>query len=993
MSGPVSSPRFIGRGTELASLDGALARAESGDAAVVLIAGESGIGKSRLIAEFAPRARARGAAVLVGECLQLTEGELPYAAIVAALRGLLRGGAGDELQAPEGSERERLEQLLHDLDSGGGGPAATTSTPVAQARLFERLLDTVSALARRAPTVLILEDLHWADRSTGDFISFLVRNTRRERLLLLASYRSEELHRRHPLGPVAIELQRSGRAVLVNLRPFARDELVEQLTAILAGPPDPALVERLLERSDGNPFFVEELVAAAGSSTATLPESLRDALLLRVERLSAGAQSALGVAAVAGRTVDDALLSAVSDLESDELAGALGEAVDGHILIHGPGAVGYAFRHALLREAVYADLLPGSRRALHVKLAQALTAQPALASPGAAPAELAHHWYAAREFDEALAAAVRAGLHAESVHALAEALTHFDRALEIWDRAPAADTPLDLLDLIRRAAEAENLSGDPARSVALARRALGLVDERADPVTAALLHERLGRYLWRSFREADALPEYRRAVELVPADPPSEALAVVLAAEGQALMLAGHHAESLDRCNEAVVIARQVGAAAAEANALNSICPNLTDAGEYERAIDATVQARAIARRLLDVDELCRSYTNGSDALERAGRVEQSIALAGEGIAVARDLGADRSYGDFLRAEVAGRLVRSSRWVEADRLLHEMSERPPIGLPAVMMCWARGLLAAERGQLDAAAVDIERAEELVSEMGAAPWRGPQAMARATLQLHAGQAEAALATVHKTLSAVAVSEMVFYSDRLYDLGVRALADLVALAPADHDLRRRHEATARALLERIDGLIAELAAPSPYVQASRSACAAELTRIATTDPLAWEAAETLWREAGDDYQAAYAQWRRAEALLAGDGDRGVARDLARDAYATAIRLGARPLADELRSLASRGRLELDDAPAPRGDARAALESFDLTPRERDVLPLLAAGYTNREIAGELFISDKTASVHVSRILSKLGVRNRAEAAATAHRLGLTGARTDG
>jgi DNA-binding CsgD family transcriptional regulator/tetratricopeptide (TPR) repeat protein len=984
MSGPVSSPRFIGRDAELAALDGALDRAERGEAAVALIAGESGIGKSRLIAEFSARARARGATVLVGECLQLTEGELPYAAIVSALRELLHARA-DGIENPD--EREGLEALLHDLGSGAGARADTTPAPLAQARLFERLLDTVCTLARRAPTVLILEDLHWADRSTGDFVAFLVRNTRRERLVLLASYRSEELHRRHPLGPVAIELQRSGRADLVNLLPFARDELVQQLTAILAGPPEAALVERLLERSDGNPFFVEELVAAAASASAALPESLRDALLLRVERLSAGAQSALEIAAVAGRVVDDELLSAVSDLGPAELADAFGEAVDGHILVHRPGAAGYAFRHALLQEAVYADLLPARRRALHVKFAEALTARPRLASPGAAPAELAHHWYAAGEFDEALAAAVRAGLQAESVHALAEALSHYDRALEIWDRAPGADTPLDLLDVIRRAAEAESLCGDPERSVALARRALGLVDERVDPVTAALLHERLGRYLWRSFREADGLPEYRRAVELVPAEPPSEALAVVLAAEGQALMLAGRHAESLDRCNEAVAIARQVGAAAAEASALNSICPSLTDAGEYERAVEATVQARAIARRLMDVDELCRSYVNGSDALDRAGRVEQSIALAREGIEVARELGADRSYGDFLRAEVVGRLQRSARWPEADRLLHEMAERPPVGLPAAMMCWARGMLAAERGQLEAARADIERSGRLVSEMGAAQWLGPQAIARVTLQLLEGRAEAAAATVRETLSALEGSEMIFYTDRLYDLGARALADLAALAPADHDLRTRHEATARALLERLDERIAELAAPSPYVQATRSACAAELTRIGTTDPLAWRDAGALWRAAGDEHQAAYAAWRQAEAILAGDGDRGEARDLAREAFATAVRIGARPLEDELRSLARRARLELDDATAPPGDPHAALASFDLTPRERDVLPLLAAGYTNREIAGELFISDKTASVHVSRILSKLGVRNRAEAAATAHRLGLT------
>ncbi|HEX4345432.1 MAG TPA: LuxR C-terminal-related transcriptional regulator [Solirubrobacteraceae bacterium] len=306
-----------------------------------------------------------------------------------------------------------------------------------------------------------------------------------------------------------------------------------------------------------------------------------------------------------------------------------------------------------------------------------------------------------------------------------------------------------------------------------------------------------------------------------------------------------------------------------------------------------------------------------------------------------------------------------------------------------MTSWARGLLAAQRGQLEAARADIAHAGALVSGMGAAQWLGPQAVARATLELMSGRAEDAATTVRGTLDVLAGSQVVFYTDRLYDLAVRALADLVALAPGDRDLRTRHEATARVLLARVDGLIAQLAAPSPYVQASRSACAAELTRIGASDPLAWEAAESIWRKAGDDHQAAYAQWRRAEALLARAGDRPEARDLLRAAHATAVRLGAPPLAGELQALARRARLELshDAMPSPPGHARVALEPFDLTPREHDVLPLLAAGYTNREIAGELFISDKTASVHVSRILSKLGVRKGAQAAATAHRLGVT------
>lgn len=986
MAGPVSSPRFIGRGEELAELDDALARAEGGEGAVVLVSGESGIGKSRLIGEFSGKARARGATVLVGECLQLAEGELPYAPIIGALRALLHGRAADQVEELVGADRAELARLLPDLGPGAGGEADAERAPAAQARLFEQLLGTLTRLARQAPAVLVIEDLHWADRSTGDFIAFLVRNTRRERLALIASYRSEELHRRHPLGPFVIELQRSGRAVRVELRPFIRDELAEQLTAILAAPPEAALVDRLLERSEGNPFFVEELLAVSGARGAPLPESLRDALLLRVEGLSPAAQSMLRIGAVAGRTVDHALLAAVTELTDDELTDALREAVSGHVLVQDPSSDGYAFRHALLQEAVYADLLAGQRRALHMMLAGALTARPQLTGNRAgATAELAHHWHAAREFDEALTASVSAGIQSEAVHALAEARVHYQRALEIWDRAAAPDPPLGRLEVIRRAADAANLSGDPERAIALGRRALDLVDEDADPVTAALLRERLGRYLWTAGQEEDALPEYRRAVELIPADPPSRERALVLAAEGQALMLAGHTGGSAGRCEEAVDIARLVGAGAVEANALNTIGANLCAAGDVDRAIEATMQARRIARRLGEVEEVGRSYVNGSDALDQAGRVEESIALAREGIEIARELGADRGFGDFLRGEVAGRLFRSGRWAEADRLLAQLSERAPTGLAAIQLQGARGLLAAERGQRDAAARDIAHAGALLTRMTGSMWLGPQAIASATIQLWAGRPEAAATTVQEALADLQRHEYLFYTARLYDLGARALADLASRAPGDKELRRRHEATAGTLLERLDDLIGQRAGRCPWVLASRGACAAELARIGGADPSPWKRAQTLWQQAGDRYQAAYARWRRAEALLTAGGDRREAQDLSRDATAVAVALGARPLQAELQALARRARLDLGDAQAPQTARGAALERFELTPRELEVLALLADGRTNREIAGELFISDKTASVHVSHILSKLGVRNRGEAAAMAHRLG--------
>jgi DNA-binding CsgD family transcriptional regulator len=921
--------------------------------------------------------------VLWGECLELAEGELPYAPIVGALRSLRRERGGEAL-AP--SAQDELTPLLSELAEGSRPAAGAAPLPGAQARLFEQLLAALSALGREAPAVLVVEDLQWADRSTRDFISFLVRNARRERLALVATYRTDELDRRHPLRPFVLELERSGRATRLSIGPFSREELVEQVSSILDARPEPGLVERLAERSDGNPFFAEELLVACDFPEEPLPESLRDTLLLRVERLSAGAQSVLQIAAVAGRRVEHALVAAVSELAEGELIGALREAVSRHVLVHDQSSASYSFRHALLREAVYADLLPGQRRSLHVKLAEALSAHPELteATAGAA-AEVAYHWHSAGELGRALPASVRAGMEAEAVHALSEALLHYERALAIWDRSPSAEPPLGRLEVTRRAADAANLSGDPERAVALASRALELIDD-ADRIGAALATERLARYVWSAGREEDALPLYRRAVELTPADPPSAERALVLAAEGQVLMLSGRAAESSVRCEEAIEIARRVGAHAVEARALNTIGPNYTGIGEYDRAVEVTSRARRIARELGEVEEVARSYINEGDALDQAGRVEESIAVALEGIGAVRKLGLDRALGDFLRAEVAGRLLRAGRWAEAETRMEELSQRAPTGLAAALLHERRGLLRVERGEFEAGARDIERADELLLGMSGPMWLGPPKAVQATMQLWLRRPETAAATIAEALEPVESSAYVFFTARLYEIGARAAADTAAQAPGDRELRLRSEASARALLERLDGLLADFRrGRPPRAEAARAACAAELSRIGDgRDPRRWAEAQRLWEDVGDRYQAAYARFRRAEALIAPESNRREAEALCREARAVAVELGARPLERELSALARRARLDLKDVPEA-GAGAASLERFELTPRELDVLPLVADGRTNREIAAELFISDKTASVHVSRILAKLGVRNRAEAAAVAHRLG--------
>jgi ATP/maltotriose-dependent transcriptional regulator MalT len=987
VAGPVSSPEFIGREQELAALEAMLSSAESGDGSFALLAGESGVGKSRLTGELSARARARGMTVLVGECLELAEGELPYAPLVGALRSLLRDSDEQGAQALMSSAHGELERLLPELATDGPKREQEDNAG-AQARLFEQLLSAIVNVARQSPLLLVIEDLHWADRSTRDFLAFLVRNARREPIALLLTYRSDELHRRHPAKRFVAKLERIGGALRIHLRPFSREELTRQVAAIVGGAPAPELVDRLLERSEGNPFFAEELLAASGGGAA-LPASLRDALLLRVEVLPAVSRALLQVAAVAGRTVDHELLKAVAALSEEELNDGLRAAVENHVLAHDSASMGYAFRHALLREAVYDDLLPGERRALHISVAQALTETPELTGGGAAAAaELAYHWYAAHELHEALPCSIKAGVAAEATRAMAEAIVHYGRALEIWDAVETRhenELPLSRREVILRAGEAEHLAGEPDRAIGLAQMALELIDEEADPVGAALAQERLGRYIWQAGRDQEALPVYRRAVELMPSQPPSEERAFVLAAEGQVLMLCTRTTEAEVRCAEAIAIAGEIHAPAVEAHALNTMIVVQSERGAFDQAVATAARAREIAVELGLVQEIARSYVNGSDALDQAGLLEESIALAREGVERVRELGADRGFGDFLRGEIATRLLRLSRWDEAAELLAELMGHSPSGFSEAMCRNHLAQLHAERGEHELATAHHRRAREVLLDASDSQWLADLHKSAATNALWQGRPEDAALTVAECLDAVERAERLFMTARLYELGARACAELAARSPGDQAECARQLNGAQALLARLDARILATDAHSPLVLAARTACAAEVSRIGGVGAVAaWSEAEQSWERLGDRYLAAYAQWRAAEASFAA-GERERAQDLSRQALSTSSAIGARPLAEAIAAFALRARLELSGSSSDMTGDRA-LERLDLTARELEVLRLLANGRTNREIAADLVISDKTASVHVSHILSKLGVRNRVEAASVAHALGI-------
>jgi DNA-binding CsgD family transcriptional regulator/tetratricopeptide (TPR) repeat protein len=988
----VANPTFVGREPELAALERALETAAGGEAAFCILVGETGIGKSRLLNVVEGRAERRGFTVSHGDCLQVAGGELPFAALTGALRTLLDVDAVrfDDLPvAPE--VWGEVARLLPEL----GTPSLDEEDPLGaefgKSRLFEAVLAILGAAAAHAPVLIAIEDLQWTDRSTLDFLSFLIRNSRHRRLAVLMTLRSAEVPRGHPVNSFVLDLKRRGGRRL-DLRPFDRDELRSYVEALRDDPIAPGDFEALLERSEGNPFFAAELLAASAEGRTGLPASLRDALMAQVDRLPGPCRSLVRAAATIGGQVDHRLLAAVDAVRVDELEPALREALAAQVLIEVVGAPSYSFRHPSLREAVYEDMLEIERRALHRRAAEALSADERIGSRDAIRAvELAHHWHAAGEPGPALRSSLEAGVASAAGGAAAEAALQFRRALELWESGSGddLDLPLDRLELTRRAAEAFHLAGQSAAAVEQAEAALAITAAApADQMTRALLHECLGRYLWTGGHGEAAMSAYRQAVELMPTDPPSQELALVLAAQGQALMLDNRPVESTGVCKEAIAVAEALAAPGVEARALNTLAINHCSAGEFEAAIAAARRARELATESGLIEEIGRSYVSGSESLDQAGRVGDAIAVAEEGVEFWLKLGSERGQADFLRAQIAGRLLRMSRWREAEFLLRELAGRRPEGLTGGQTEFQLAQLMADRGELEGAAVHLRRGGELLGHSGAVMWLALLQVATATVELWSGRPAEALAGVERFLLSIEGERHPLDTATLVSVGVRAAADLVEQAPGNISLRREADDGAQALWAGLERDFEDLpgAAP-PLAAAARAEAAAELTRLSRRDSgAAWATAAERWHRYGDRYRAAYAEWREAGAILGDRGSRADATGRLERADKIAAELGAAPLRAGIAALAARARLKFPPAPrAPGAEAREEprpdAKRLDLTPREVEVLGRLALGASNRQIADDLFITEKTAGHHVSHILAKLGARNRGGAVAIA------------
>jgi DNA-binding CsgD family transcriptional regulator/tetratricopeptide (TPR) repeat protein len=980
--GRVSSSALVGRAAELTELELALDEAATGEARFALVGGESGVGKTRLVSEFAARAAAGGSRVLSGDCLELEEGELPYAPVAAMLRALVRD-QDPALEAIPPPLRSELATLLPAL-GWELGDDDVPSRGSARGRLFEALLWLVDRLGQSVPVLLVIEDLHWADRATRACLAFLGRNLGRERVLVVATYRRDELRQRHELRALLAELTRLGGSRLIELAPLTREELSLQLGDLLGGVPDEGLVERVFARSEGYPLFVEELMTASPDGRGALPAVWRDALMVRIEQLSAPAQAVLRGVAV-GQRLDDELVLQITGLEEAAAGDAIREAVANNILVVAAEG-GYRFRHALLREVVANDLLPGERRALDLRLARALEAR--LEREGTSvhlAAAIANHFDAAGDWVAAVRASMRAADAAEQVHAYGQAGALLERVVELFDLVPEAEAlaGADRVQILGRAAENQQLEGDPARQETLARAALALVDEHVEPHRAARLLGTLHDAEWHLGRGEESLVSIQRGLSLLAPDEISLERGELLRLWATRMMLRGRNTEAIEAAREVLRVADALGATGLRSRGLNTLGTSLIILGDVDAGVRALRDAIALAEDVGDGWRQNAGHLNLADALHLAGRLREARAVVEEGLA--RNVRSHRLWLVILRAELA---IEAGDWDDAAATLHSIRERP-VGNTLVNLDLRRAELALGRAQHGLARGLLDEAARVGAGMREAQFTSVQAALRAELERRAGDLAAGRRAIRDGLDAidtgteeparlarvlaVATTIEADAAQRARDLGDRK-AERLAVEQADQHVTRvqalitdRHSLAAGWLSQALAERTRAGGAPDPERYAEAAAC--------------WVALER-------PYLAAVMHFREAETQAAA-GDRAAAADAAQEAHAIATQLAAEWLRAEIEALAARARLALstDHATEPKSGEAETADPFGLTTRERQVLELLAHGATNREIGAQLFMAEKTASVHVSRILAKLGVRSRTEAASVAHRTGLT------
>lgn len=947
---------FAGRDMELATVLAVAARARAGSSETLLVGGEAGVGKSRLVTESLARLDAP-LQVLHGGCVDGSDQPAPYVALVDAMAHLVAEIGADRVAQESGPGVRELARLVPEL-----GPAGPDSE-LGRSRLMHAIAGLLESLSRRQLVVLVIEDVHWADHATRDLLRFLASSVRGAAVLVIATYRSDELTRRHPTRSLLTELRR--RAAVTDLPLGRLDQAASRFIVghNLAPSASRQTVRRIASRSGGIPLFAEEL-ATAGSRDDELPVTLSELLSARLDTLDESARQVVAAGALARVPLTDSYASRVTGRSIDDVETALRCAVDAHVLV--PTGQGYEFRHGLLKEVAAQALLPGERARLHRSWASAL--EPDAARDDRLANSVAHHWAHAHDDAKAFSWCRLASDVAHRQYAPGEELALLEQVLALADRVEPGLTRDERFAVLERAVEAAWLHSDNVRGSALAR--LALQSTEPDDVRRRSRFLALAAKVAPTYSTADVGEWLDEAIDCARRRPPSPELsrALVQAAIWHSMREETERIPAL--ATEAVAVGESVGdrASVVEARGVQAVLAVVH--GDLDEALAMNTRALDSARLLDDEGVLHNAQVRQSALLLEAGRYRDCLRVCGQARDDAQRKGVPRMMDGFIAGNEAEALEGLGRWDDALDMLSRAIDADPQDAASLGNQAAMARLLIRRGDRSARPLVevLQRAPtELLNEPQVAV---PYATCLALWELSNGRALECLEVLRDMLPGAFTPEQL--AAWVWEPLAMAAGAMNAAGDASAEVRRWYDD--------VEESAARFATGLPSVTLWRSFARAELAQDAPESIFAWDAVLDQQTTA-PAYPMAYARYRRAQAGLR-QGESVSA--LLNDAAASAELMRAVPLLSRITALARRHHLPV---PRPGRSPNSARESgHGLTERESDVLRLVASGLTNSQVASELLISPKTASVHVSHILAKLGVATRTEAAAVAFREGL-------